>query len=153
MSKRLWPVIGKSLLGLIAIMVATLIVGIGVGFLVARGVVDEDNAIVTLMTIFAVVLMIGAMVVSVAWMRAIDEAAREAHKAAWFWGGCSGMAVGGVGIVLASLPQSEALQFTAFDGRTDPVAYMAAGAFAMMMLMTLGYVIVWAWWWLARTRG
>jgi magnesium-transporting ATPase (P-type) len=153
MSKRLWPVIGKSLLGLIAIMVATLIVGIGVGFLVARGVVDEDNAIVTLMTIFAVVLMIGAMVVSVAWMRAIDEAAREAHKAAWFWGGCSGMAVGGVGIVLASLPQAEALQFTAFDGRTDPVAYMAAGAFAMMMLMTLGYVIVWAWWWLARTRG
>jgi hypothetical protein len=153
MSKRLWPVIGKSLLGLIAIMVATLIVGIGVGFLVARGVVDEDNAILTLMTIFAVVLMIGAMVVSVAWMRAIDEAAREAHKAAWFWGGCSGMAVGGVGIVLASLPQAEALQFTAFDGRTDPVAYMAAGAFAMMMLMTLGYVIVWAWWWLARTRG
>jgi hypothetical protein len=146
-------VIGKSLLGLIAIMVATLIVGIGVGFLVARGVVDEDNAILTLMTIFAVVLMIGAMVVSVAWMRAIDEAAREAHKAAWFWGGCSGMAVGGVGIVLASLPQAEALQFTAFDGRTDPVAYMAAGAFAMMMLMTLGYVIVWAWWWLARTRG
>lgn len=153
MSKRLWPVIGKSLLGLIAIMVATLIVGIGVGFLVARGVVDEDNAIVTLMTIFAVVLMIGAMLVSVAWMRAIDEAAREAHKAAWFWGGCSGMAVGGVGIVLASLPQAQALQFTTFDGRTDPVAYMAAGAFAMMMLMTLGYVIVWAWWWLARTRG
>ena len=27
------------------------------------------------------------------------------------------------------------------------------GAFAMMMLMTLGYIVVWAWWWLARTRG
>ncbi len=153
MSKRLWPVIGKSLLGLVAIMVVTVIVAMGIGFLVGSGVVKEDSAIVTLMTVFTVVLMFGAMVASVAWMRAIDEAAREAHKAAWFWGGCSGMAVGAVGIVLATLPQAEVLQFAAWNGRTDPAAYMAAGAFAMMMLMTLGYIIVWAWWWLARTRG
>lgn len=153
MSKRLWPVLGKSLLGLIALMVVTVIVAIGIGFLVGRGVVKEDSAMVTLMTVFTVVLMIGAMVMSVAWMRAIDEAAREAHKAAWFWGGCSGMALGSVGIVLATLPQAETLQFVAWNGRTDPAAYMAAGAFAMMMLMTLGYIIVWAWWWLARTRA
>lgn len=152
MSKRLWPVLGKSVLGLVAIMVVTLVVGIGVGFLSARGFVRQDSAIVTLMTVFTVVMMIGAMVVSVAWMRAIDEAAREAHKAAWFWGGCSGMAVGAAGIVLATLPQAETLQFAGWDGRTDPAAYMAAGAFAMMMLMTIGYLIVWVWWWLARTR-
>ncbi|WP_332658867.1 hypothetical protein [Brevundimonas sp.] len=153
MSKRLWPVLGKSLLGLVALMVVMVLAGLAVGFLAGRGVVQQDSAIVTMMTIFSVVLMVGAMVMSVAWMRAIDEAAREAHKAAWFWGGCSGMAVGGVGIVLAGLPQARGLQFVAWDGRTDPAAYMAAGAFAMMMLMTLGYIIVWAWWWLARTRG
>lgn len=153
MSKRLWPVIGKSILGLIALLVLMFVVAIAVGFLSAHGTVSADRAMVTVMIIFAIVLMIGAMVMSVAWMRAIDEAAREAHKAAWFWGGCSGMAVGGVGIVLASLPQAEALQFAAWDGRTDPAAYMAFGAFAMMMLMTLGYIVVWAWWWLARTRG
>ena len=153
MSKRLWPIIGKSILGLIALLVLMFVVGIAVGFLSAHGTVSADQAIVPVMTVFAVVMMIGAMVFSVAWMRAIDEAAREAHKAAWFWGGCSGMAVGAVGIVLATLPQAQALQFATFDGRTDPAAYMAAGAFAMMMLMTLGYIIVWAWWWLARTRG
>jgi hypothetical protein len=153
MSKRLWPVVGKSLLGLVAILVLMFGAGIAVGYLSARGIVSASSATVTLMTVFAIVLMIGGMVVSVAWMRAIDEAAREAHKAAWFWGGCSGMAVGAVGIVLASLPQARTLQFVAWDGRTDPAAYMAAGAFAMMMLMTLGYFVVWAWWWLARTRG
>jgi len=153
MSKRLWPVVGKSLLGLAAILVLMFGAGIAVGYLSARGVVAADDAMVTVMTIFAVILMIGGMAFSVAWMRAIDEAAREAHKSAWFWGGCSGMAVGGVGIVLASLPQAQALQFVAWDGRTDPAAYMAAGAFAMMLLMTLGYFVVWAWWWLARTRG
>ena len=35
-----------------------------------------------------------------------DEAAREAHKAAWYWGGSGGMAVGGVLICLATLPQA-----------------------------------------------
>ncbi|HEX8661105.1 MAG TPA: hypothetical protein VF686_04500 [Brevundimonas sp.] len=153
MSKRLWPVIGKSILGLIALLALIFVVGIAVGFLSAHGTVSAERAVVPVMTVFAVAMMIGGMAVTVAWMRAIDEAAREAHKAAWFWGGCSGMAVGGVGLVLASLPQAETLQFAALDGRTDPAAYMAAGAFAMMSLMTLGYIVVWVWWWLARTRG
>ncbi|KQY85878.1 hypothetical protein [Brevundimonas sp. Root1423] len=153
MSKRLWPVIGKTILGLAGLLVLMFVAGIAVGFFSAHNNVSADGAFATVMIIFTVMLMVGAMVMSVAWMRAIDEAAREAHKAAWFWGGCSGMAVGSAGIVLAGLPQARALQFVAWDGRTDPVAYMATGALAMMLLMTLGYIIVWAWWWLARTRG
>ena len=34
--------------------------------------------------------------------RDASEAAQEAHKWAWFWGGSSGMAVGGVFVILAS---------------------------------------------------
>lgn len=153
MSKRLWPVIGKSILGLVVLLVLMFGVGIAVGFLSARGVVNPDDAIVTVMTVFAVVLMLGSMAVGVAWMRSIDEAAREAHKAAWFWGGSAGMAVGGVGIILASLPQAQTLQLVSHGARTDPAALMAAGAFGMMLLMLLGYTVVWAWWWFARTRG
>jgi len=150
MAKGLWSVIGKSVLGLLALVALVFLMGIVMGFLGAAGVVTMDGAVLWIMTMFSVVIMAGAFWVAVAWMRSIDEAAREAHKAAWFWGGSAGMAVGGVGVILAALPQAETLRFAAHDGRTDPAAYMAAGAFGMMMLMMIGYAVVWAWWWLAR---
>ncbi|MNE97170.1 hypothetical protein D3C80_1954760 [compost metagenome] len=84
-------------------------------------------------------------------MSSIDEAAQEAHKWAWFWGGSSGMAVGGVLVIMASLPQSAMIQIPAwYSDRTDPAAYAATGAFAMLTLMLIGYTVAWAWWWLGR---
>ena len=80
-----------------------------------------------------------------------DEAAREAHKASWFYGGTGGLAVGGVFIILASTPPAARLTLPAwFDGRTDPAAYAATGAVGLMTLMLIGYGVVWGWWWLAR---
>jgi len=111
----------------------------------------SDRPLIWGMGAFAVLAMIGAMAVSVFWMRNIDEAAREAHKSAWFWGGTGGMAAGGVLVILASLPQAESLNLAAwFTDRTDPAAYMATGAFAMLTLMIVGYALAWVWWWLAR---
>ena len=96
----------------------------------------------------------GSFVVSVLWMRSIDEAAREAHKSAWFWGGSGGMGVGMLIVVLAALPVAKTWSIPAwYAGRTDPAAYAATGAFGMLILMLVGYMIAWAWWWLARTRG
>ncbi|MGZ9100197.1 MAG: hypothetical protein ACXW3O_10875 [Brevundimonas sp.] len=152
MSKKLTSLMLRTLIGVGIFMVALFAVGVAVGWLAAHGTVDKDHALVWVVGAIAVVAMTGAMVVSVAWMRAIDEAAREAHKAAWFWGGCGGMALGGVLLIMTSLPQSAAWTFTAFDGRTDPAAYAATGAFGMMMLMVAGYTVVWAWWWLTRMR-
>ena len=84
-------------------------------------------------------------------MARIDEAAREAHKASWFYGGSGGLAVGGVFIILASTPPAARLTLPAwFDGRTDPAAYAATGAVGLMALMLIGYGVVWGWWWLAR---
>jgi pheromone shutdown protein TraB len=126
-----------------------------VGFLagLASGVSGDssDGPLLWGIGAFAVLAMIGSMVVSVYWMRNIDEAAREAHKSAWFWGGTGGMAAGGVLVILSSLPQAETLKLSAwFTSRTDPAAYMATGAFAMLTLMIVGYSLAWAWWWLAR---
>jgi len=96
-------------------------------------------------------LMVTVLVVTLVWMRTIDEAAREAHKTAWFWGGQAGLAVGGVGVILAALPQASAFRAQAFfDVRDDPAAYMALGAGLLVLLMTAGYVAAWAWWWLSR---
>ena len=103
---------------------------------------------------FAGLAIVGSFVISVLWMRSIDEAAREAHKSAWFWGGSGGMAVGMVVLILATVPGAETWSIPAwYAGRTDPAAYAATGAFGMLILMLIGYAIAWAWWWLARTRG
>lgn len=136
---------------LIACVLVMMLVAIGIGFLSAHNeAFDTDLALFWAVAVFAALIMAWSMAVSVGWMRSIDEAAREAHKSAWFWGGCGGMGVGGSLMVLASLPQTATFQFPAIHGRTDPAAYAAAGAFGLMTLMVLGYTIAWAIWWLRR---
>jgi hypothetical protein len=141
-----------TLVGLLAMTVLAAVAGGMIGYLSARGaVVDEDRIALWLVIGVAVVLMIGAMAVTIGWMRSIDEAAREAHKSAWFWGGCGGMAVGGVLIIVASVPQAAAFRIPeGLAVRSDPAALMALGAAALGLLMTAGYTLAWAWWWWRR---
>ncbi len=152
MSKGLKRIFIYVLAGLVAIGLASFALGWIVGHQEARGVaVDANRTVLLIMGPVAVAAMIGAMAITVAWMRSIDEAAREAHKSAWFWGGCGGMAVGGVFVILASLPPVAAVAVpSVFPGRTDPAAYAATGAAALSLLMTAGYTLAWAWWWWKR---
>ena len=72
---------------------------------------------------------------------------------AWYWGGSAGLAVAGIGIMLATMPWAAAYQpIPIAPGRDDPAAWMATGAFIMMVLMLAGYGVAWAWWWLSRGR-
>jgi hypothetical protein len=151
MSRDLKRVALFTVAGCIGLVLALFLAGAAVGFLAARGAVDPGAALLWVMGAFAVLVMLGALAVGVGWMRSIDEAAREAHKSAWYWGGSAGMSIGGVGIILAALPQAEKMQIPSwFAGRTDPVAYAATGAFGMMSLMLVGYLVAWAWWWWRR---
>jgi hypothetical protein len=153
MAKGLKSVFLWSIAGLAALIALVFVAAAVVGFFSAEGSLDKDRAIVWIMGVFVTLIMIGSMVAGAAWMRSIDEAAREAHKAAWYWGGSGGMAVGGVLLCMATLPQADAIHIPSWlDGRTDPAAYAATGAFAMMMLMLIGYTVVWAWWWITRMR-
>ena len=149
MAKGLWKLIALSLAGVLAVMVIVVISAVVFVFASNRGLVEEDTALLAVIGVMAVLMMALALWLGFAWMVRIDEAAREAHKSAWYWGGTAGMAVGGVGVILSGLDQAEALRFVV-SGRTDPAAYMAAGAMLMLLLMLAGYTIVWAWWWLAR---
>ena len=129
---------------------------LGLGFFL--GFADDKAAMLSpngaafwILVTVAVFIMAASIGLGALWMNSIDEAAREAHKAAWYWGGSSGMAVGGVLIILAGLPMARTVDIPAFFvGRDDPAVYAASGAMAMMLLMLLGYTIVWAWWWMAR---
>ncbi len=153
MAKGLKSVFLWSGVGLAALIVLLFLVATAIGYFTAHGSLDRDGAMVWAMGVFVILLMIGSMVAGAAWMRSIDEAAREAHKAAWYWGGSGGMAVGGVLVCLATLPQAGAIQIPSWlDGRADPAAYAATGAFGMMLLMLVGYTVVWAWWWITRMR-
>ncbi|WP_374514803.1 hypothetical protein [Brevundimonas sp.] len=145
-----------TLLGFLALVALVVVAMVVVGFFVARlsaqgAEVDVERIAFWISTGVAVVSMSGAMAITIGWMRAIDEAAREAHKSAWFWGGCGGMAVGGVLVILASTPHAAALQLPSWFGeRTDPAAYMATGAAILALLMVAGYTLAWAWWWWRR---
>ncbi len=153
MAKGLKSVFLWSGVGLAALIAAVLLAGAVVGYFAGEGSLDRDRSMAWVMGVFVIVMMIGSMVAGVAWMRSIDEAAREAHKAAWYWGGSGGMALGGVLVCLATLPQADSLHIPSWlDGRTDPAAYAATGAFGMMLLMLIGYTVVWAWWWITRMR-
>ncbi len=151
MTKRRKNLITLLLSGLLVTMALGMITGFIAGYM--SDVTDDRMGMLLFWVIgaFAVITMVICMIFSFKWMQSIDEAAREAHKAAWFWGGTGGMSLGMVLVILSSLPQAERLPLSTWlDGRTDPAAFMATGALAMLLLMTLGYTIVWAWWWWKR---
>jgi len=152
MARELKRVALLSVAALVACLLGMMLVGVAIGFYGAHSpAFDVDRAMFWTVAVFALAMMVWALAVSVGWMRSIDEAAREAHKSAWFWGGCGGMCLGGVLMVLATLPQAAAFELPALiHGRTDPVVYAASGAFALMLLMVLGYSLAWALWWLKR---
>lgn len=152
MSPKLKRVALWSGVGVLGLLLTMFIAGVAIGYAQASGAdIDFEQSVFWALAVFTIALMIGGFVVSVIWMRSIDEAAREAHKAAWFWGGSGGMAVCGIPIVLATLPQAASWELPVlWMGRTDPAAYAAAGAFCMMLVMCAGYSLVWAGWWLAR---
>jgi len=142
----------QSAVGLGLVVLAAFVTGGVLGFMKASGKdLMSSSAALWTVGVFAVVTMLVAMWVSLKWMSSIDEAAQEAHKWAWYWGGSSGMAVGGALVIMASLPQAAAINIPAwYSDRVDPAAYAATGAFAMLTLMLIGYGVAWAWWWWAR---
>ncbi len=151
MAKGLKSVFLWSGAGLAVLIVLMFVAAAAVGYLAAQGDLDPDRAMVWVMGVFLTLLTVGSMAVGVAWMRSIDEAAREAHKSAWYWGGSGGMALGGFLVCLATLPRAASIHIPSWiDGRTDPAAYAATGAFAILLLMLIGYILAWAWWWLRR---
>ncbi|RZJ76291.1 MAG: hypothetical protein EON88_36310 [Brevundimonas sp.] len=152
MPRKLQILLKRLLLGFLAVVGVSFILGVVAGYMSASGAgIDEDSLFFWFALIVATACMGGAIVTSVYWMRSIDEAAREAHKAAWFWGGSGALTLLGVPVILATLPQSATWTIpTLWFGRDDPAAWLAVGCFGSLLVMIIGYSVVWAWWWLAR---
>lgn len=81
------------------------------------------------------------------WWRSLDEAAQEAHKWAWWWGGNLGFIAGGAAVVIAALNGADLLP--ARVPHTD-TALIALGVVAAFAAQAVGYGLAWCVWWMAR---
>jgi hypothetical protein len=90
-----------------------------------------------------ILLLIPTMWLGCLYWRRIDEAAREAQKAAWFWGGSLGMGAGLIGVGLFAR-----LGLAAAD--TKPAMALVYGAMAVVLAQLTGFVVAWALWWAAK---
>ncbi|MEN5115220.1 hypothetical protein V8J38_02510 [Brevundimonas olei] len=97
---------------------------------------------------FTVVMMAAVLGVSFWWWRRLDEAAREAHKWAWYWGGSTGMLVGLV-LMLVLTTRPADIVLPASLGQT-PADLVGAGMIITLGFQLVGYGLAWAWWWLGR---
>ena len=116
--------------------------GLGSGFLADR---PGSGAFWTTVA-FTTVMMAAILGVSFWWWSRLDEAAREAHKWAWYWGGSSGMLVGLVlMLVLTTRPADIAI-----PASQTPADLVGAGMIIILSFQLVGYGLAWAWWWLGR---
>lgn len=105
--------------------------------------------------ILAVVLVIalaalGGWLISIYWHQ-IDEAAREAHKWAWYWGGNVALLPLVIGLTL--LFQNPDTQVPLWPGlEANPAGYVATGGLAVMFTLIAGYILAWLYWWLWKSR-
>lgn len=83
------------------------------------------------------------------WWRQIDEAAREAHKIAWFWGGSIGMTIAILiaainlyfdGVIIKAIGQNYHVQNLNNYG-------FEIGIITVIFFMGWGYMINWLFWW------
>lgn len=81
--------------------------------------------------------------------RHVDEAVREAHKSAWLWGGCFGLAFL-LGVTAWARAVGPAFSFRDLQvGQGDPGVFLS-GILVCLGLQFVGYAVAWALWWLRR---
>ncbi|HYF22348.1 MAG TPA: hypothetical protein VD929_03015 [Caulobacteraceae bacterium] len=128
------------------------LLGLAVGVAAVGGAVgaltdDADGLLRGAGSVMALASAAGAIWLTLLHWRRLDEAAREAHKAAWYWGGSAGLAVAGVvtGVFLAR-PETP-MPWRLGDGDAGLVA---TGLLLCAAAQMIGYLVAWAWWWLVR---
>ena len=121
---------------------------LGIAASMARG---ANLGLLILMGMVAAGLMALGVWLSAMYWRRIDEAAREAHKWAWFWGGNLAMAPLLVGfIILVERPELTPPLWPGFEA--EPSGYVATGGLVVVFSLLLGYGLAYTYWWLWKNR-
>jgi hypothetical protein len=128
-----------------------LVIGAAGGAVLATSDVDgqmNDRLLLLVAAAFNVGMVIGGIACIPYWRR-LDEAAREAHKAAWLWGsmGVLYLALGGAAFIFALQP---ALALPEKFGGASPATWLAVGLTVACYAQMIGYLIAWAIWWMRK---
>ena len=121
-----------------------LVVAVAAGFV---GVLTPVGlaGLVTTAVVMPITMSI-VLAICVVWWRRLDEAAREAHKWAWWWGGTVGTAMAGVFLVMVTtFKDGEAVLPIA-----PPADLIFLGGVGVLFCQAVGYGVAWAAWWLQR---
>ena len=126
---------------LVGIIVPSLLVGAAmIGGRLAERHLDAPGWITPLALTLA---LLASAKLTLIWWQALDEAAQEAHRDSWLWGGTAGLAVSLVALVaLTNYPHA----LSAFLGSK---AFIAGWLFALVPFF-VGYTVWWAAWWVKR---
>lgn len=139
------PARKRRRLGYLTMLGVSVLVGLVVGGLSA--LIDAfGGAAADPLRIALLALSIMAVVwVCIAWWRDADEAVREAHKWAWYWGGSTGMACV---ILLFALSTWEVIDVTLPPLGSGPGDLIMTGVALTVGAQGIGYLVAWAAWWL-----
>ncbi|MDC7682806.1 hypothetical protein PQU92_05935 [Asticcacaulis sp. BYS171W] len=100
--------------------------------------------------IISAFLLIGGLGISILWWHSIDEAQREAHKWAWYWGGSTGL-LAIIPLFLLARTGGDAVfagyaRFVDMEGH-----YFELGMLTALFACIIGYSVAWViWWWRHR---
>jgi len=138
------PAPARFAISALVVLIVALAAGVGAGHLADQdGPVAMAGAAILFTAILAASIGTGLW-----WWVKLDEAAREAHKWAFWWGGSAGMALGAV-LLLTLTAWSETVLTSGWIGETPTDAFKA-GVVAILLFQVIGYAIAWAAWWLRR---
>lgn len=94
-------------------------------------------------------MCVAATPLMIAYWRHLDEAAREAHKFAWYWGGSAGLLAVVIAFSVLTAPGAEMITAD-FMGAERPRQLLAKGILATILAQVVGYTVAWVGWWIAR---
>jgi hypothetical protein len=125
-----------------------LLIGAGVAFAQISGLIDTP-AIGEMLIYGMAIMMVPSILYSIFWWREVDEAVKEAHKSAWFWGGSSGISMGFIGL---AINRYFMLHLDVWFSKTFYLEHapFEAGFLMALFMMTIGYGIAWVYWWMKR---
>ena len=106
------------------------------------GGVDDSDDLAFHPWFVAALLLVSGVATLLVWRR-LDEAAREAHKWAWYWGGSAGM----VAVLAMFLLGDSGFALAARAGLSNS---FEDGVVAVLSLEVIGYLVAWIYWWLRR---
>jgi hypothetical protein len=134
--------LSSTTLFVLSVLLAALSVGLG------RWADGLEGPGALLAVAASLALVIAALFAVFLHWRRLDEAAREAHKAAWYWGGSGGLGLSGLGIgYLLAQPETELSRYAI---RPDDAGLLLSGALYVIAAQFVGYLVAWAWWWWSR---